>query len=288
MIIKILTFNVGLLDYKFFDMILFSNPCYTSYRIHHIPISLLSIDSDIIVIQECYDEDHFKFIYEKIKHVFPYFARKDKKRNIFQLHNGLAVFSKFPIKNINLLPYTTTDFIEQCFGNKSLLTVELEIENKKIVLFNIHLTAGCFDSQSINSSNVRLIQINEILAMVKYYQEKNYIVLLAGDFNSGPQHSNECYNYLITKDFIDSYLFSQKKYENQPKYTWSSENIVPNYHKNDNGRIDHLFFHKKDNIDVLETLILFDKPFINVINGKNQLYTCALSDHNGLLTILKI
>lgn len=288
MIIKILTLNVGLLDYKFLDTILFSNPFYSTDRIHHIPKAILSVNSDIIVLQECYNEQHFKFIYQKIKSVFPYFARKDKERNLFQVHNGLAIFSKFPIKNANLIPYTTLDIVEKYFANKSLLTIELDINKKKIVLFNVHLTAGSIHPDSSNASKGRLIQIDELLAVVKYYQDKDYIVLLTGDFNSGPKRADESYNYLIRKNFVDSYLLSKKKHSNQPEYTWSSKNIIPNFHNTENDRIDHIFFHKKDNIDVLETEILFNEPYVKVINDKNQIYNCTLSDHNGLLTTLEI
>ncbi len=288
MIIKILTLNVGLLDYKLLDTIIFSNPYYATDRIKYIPSAILSTDCDVLVLQECYDESHFKFIYNKIKSVFPYFGRKDQIRVPFKLHNGLAVFSKFPIKNVNLIPYTTLDIVEKYFASKSLLTVELDIENKKIVLFNVHLTAGSLDPESSNASKGRIVQINELMAVVKYYHDKNYIVLLAGDFNSGPNRSDESYNFLILKDFVDSYLLSQKRDTDQPEHTWSSTNIIPNFHSNESDRIDHIFFHKKDNIDVLETKILFHEPNINVINSKNEIYKCALSDHNGLLTILKI
>ena len=288
MIIKILTLNVGLLDYKFFDTIIFSNPYYSSDRIYHIPKAIFSVDPDIIVIQECYNEDHFKFIYSNLKKKYPYFARKDKHRNIFQLHNGLALISKFPIKNVNLLPYTTLDHIEYYFANKSLLTVELDVNNKKIVIFNIHLTAGSINPESSQASKARLLQIYELLAVSKYYKEKDFIILLAGDFNSGPGRSGESYNLLITKDFIDSYLLAEKINKNDPQHTWSSNNIIPNFHNNDDERIDHIFFHKDDNINVLETKIVFNEKNIKVINEKNEIYECALSDHNGLLTTLEI
>lgn len=288
MIIKILTLNVGLLDYKILDTIVFSNPFYSTDRIQYIPSAILSVDCDIVVLQECYDEKHFKFINNKIKSVYPYFARKDQDRFILKLHNGLVVFSKFPIKNVNIIPYTTLDIVEKYFASKSLLTVELDIDKKKIVLFNVHLTAGSLDPESSNASKGRIVQINELMAVVNYYYNKNFIVLLAGDFNSGPQRSDESYNFLIMKDFVDSYVLSQKKHTDHPEHTWSPNNIIPNFHHNESDRIDHIFFHKKDNIEVLETKIVFHEPNINVINEKNEIYNCTLSDHNGLLTTLKI
>ena len=67
MILKLITINLGLLDYKFFGETIFYNPYYSNERIKFIPQSLLKYNAYIIVIQECYDKMHFKFISNNLK-----------------------------------------------------------------------------------------------------------------------------------------------------------------------------------------------------------------------------
>ena len=279
MIIKFLTFNVGLLDYKILGNIIFSNPYYSEKRIKLIPQALLKYDSDIIAIQECYDENYFKFIYNKLKLIYPYVSRKDIKRNILQLHNGLIIFSKYPIKSINLYPYFKSNIIEKYFGNKCLLVTEIIVDDKILSIFNVHLTAG-YNSESIISEEERLSQIKEIISISKYYISKGTIPIILGDFNSGPKRTKSNYNYMIKNNFIDSYNYNNHGID----YTWSLNNLKLSVHGNKkNSKIDHLFFYNNKNINVLDSKIILYEKNIKI----NNEYYC-LSDHNALLTSLEI
>jgi len=281
MLLKFITINLGLLDYKIFGKTIFSNPYYSDKRIKFIPQSLLKYNPDIIVIQECYDEKHFNFINNNLKFDYPYFARKDKKRNLLQLHNGLALFSKYPIKSVNLFPYSKSDIIEKCFGNKCLLVTEILIDNKIISLFNVHLTAGSYNPESLNSIKDRLYQIKELISLINYYKSRGTIPIILGDFNSGPIRTNINYKYMLNNGFIDSHIYNKGV-----DYTWSPNNVKNSVHNNVKvDKIDHLFFHNcNKNINVLESKVIFYEKDIKINNNEY----CSLSDHNGLLTTLEI
>lgn len=277
-----MTINLGLLDYKIFGETIFSNPYYSDERIKFIPKALLKYDADIIVIQECYDEVHFKFISDHLKLIYPYIARKDKIRNILQLHNGLALFSKYPIKSVNLFPYLNSDIFEKYFGNKCLLVTEILIENKILSLFNIHLTAGGYNPESLESTKKRSSQIKELISIVNYYLTKGTIPIILGDFNSGPIRINENYNYMLNNEFIDSHIYNNNKID----FTWSPNNVKNFVHQNATvDKIDHLFFYKYNkNINVIDSKIILYEKNIKINNNEY----CSISDHNGLLTTLEI
>lgn len=280
MIVKFLTFNIGLLDYKIFGKTIFSNPYYSEDRIKFIPDALLKYDSDIIAIQECYDSLYFKIIYNKLKFKYPYVARKDNKRNSLQLHNGLIIFSKYPIKNVNLFPYFKSDIVEKYFGNKSLLVAEILIGNKILSVFNIHLTAGCYNPESLMSQEERLSQIKELISISNYYISMGTIPIILGDFNSGPYRTPENYKYMLKNRFIDSYNYNN----HSVNYTWSPHNLKLSVHGNAKiGKIDHLFFYNDNKINVLDSKIILYEKNIKIDNK----YYC-LSDHNALLTSLEI
>lgn len=284
MIIKFITFNLGLLDYKILGKTIFSNPYYSNERIIHIPNALLKYDADIIAIQECYDDAYVNFIKNKLKLLYPYVARKDKKRNMLQLHNGLIIFSKFPIKSVNLFPYSNSDIVENYFGNKCLLVTEIIFNNQVISLFNIHLTAGSYNPESLTSTNHRLSQIKEVLLITNHYKSRNTIPIILGDFNSGKIRTNKNYYLMLNNGFIDTH----DKINNNDKinFTWSPNNVQNSVHNNAQvDKIDHLFYHNSDkNIKILDSkIILYEKN----IKLKNNQY-CGLSDHYGLLTTIEI
>jgi endonuclease/exonuclease/phosphatase family metal-dependent hydrolase len=186
MIIKLLTFNIGLLDYNILGKTVFSNPKFSKERLQHIPKLLLKSDSDIICLQECYDLSHFKFIFRKIKFKYPFFARKNFKNKLFKLHNGLIIFSKFKIQNINLFIHNKSDIFEKLFGNKSFLVAEIVVNNYNLVIFNTHLTSGIIPYSQTSIYN-RQTQLDEIFSVSDYYLGKGFIPLILGDFNFGPK-----------------------------------------------------------------------------------------------------
>jgi len=301
--IKLLTFNIGLLDYKILGKIIFSNPKYSKERLLYIPSLLLKSDSDIICLQECYDLSHFKFIYRKIKNKYPYFARKNFNNKLFKLHNGLIIFSKFKIQNTNLFKHNNSDIVEKLFGNKSFLVAEIVINNYNLVIFNTHLTSGILPSSQLSIYN-RQTQLDEIFSISNYYLNKGFIPLILGDLNFGPK-TKVNYDYIINNGYVDSYSIAEINnninytYSSAPlyssmgalynkiKYTWS-QNMLNTVHNNEiEDRLDHLFFHKQfeKQLNVNKAEIVFFEKNIKIINNNNIDY-CTASDHFGLLVEL--
>jgi len=297
MIIKLLTFNIGLLDYNILGNTIFSNPKYSKERLAHIPKLLLESDSNIICLQECYDEAHFKFIYRKIKYKYPYFARKNFKCDSFKLHNGLVIFSIFKIQNINLFKHNNSDIVEKLFGSKSFLVAEIIINNYNLVIFNTHLTSGILPYSQLSIYNRRK-QLDELFSISNYYLDKGYIPLIAGDFNFGPK-TRINYDYIINNNYVDSYLIAEIKNNNinytyshnslysmetiinKIKYTWSPTNINTFHNNAVEDRLDHLFIHKKfeKQLNINKAKIIFYEKNIKINNNEY----CPASDHNGLL-----
>ena len=288
--LKLLTLNVGLLDYEFLGHVVFSNPIYSNERLKYIPNSIIKENADIVCIQECYKDEHFEFIYSNLKHIYPYYARQDNSRNIFQLHNGLIIFSKWNIENSNLINHKKVDIIEKMFGNKSLLTAYVNIPKiGKVLIANVHLTAGGSNPLSIETILNRNDGIKDILNIVNKCENSNSCVtILMGDFNCGPLFSSQNYFKILKYGYIDTYDYANEKHG--PNYTWTTNNSITLQHHDKiknihSDRLDHIFIHKNDKQikKIKKAKILFNEKNIEIDNTTK----CSLSYPHGLNIYLK-
>ena len=99
--IKILTYNVGMLDIEICGFSLFSNPPYSKNRIAYMPGAIRNANADIVCLQECYLDTHANIICSSLEDLYPYHARKSSA-NWLKLHNGMLILSKWKITFQNL------------------------------------------------------------------------------------------------------------------------------------------------------------------------------------------
>lgn len=143
--LKLLTFNVGLLQMHAFGVIpIFSNPSYVSERKPHIPEKLRSVDADIISIQECYENKDAQFLIRSLADLYPYHARHNSTGfRPWKFHNGLLFLSKYPITNSYIEKLHKAASLEMWMANKSNLVMTVSIPSVgQITLVNSHTTAG--------------------------------------------------------------------------------------------------------------------------------------------------
>ena len=211
--LKFLTINIGLLDYKINGTTLFSNPPYSDKRIEYIPQEILLIDADIVAIQELYYEKHVIYLTNALKHVYPYSGRKSslKLYNALNMHNGLMILSKYEITDSQLLVHKQTAWIEYFFGEKATLISYIHIPNMgKFAIINTHPTAGGGDPLRENVDAGRLFALKKTLELAQKSYEAGFTPVLIGDFNCGPECSSSNYEFILSNGYRDCYVEAQQ------------------------------------------------------------------------------
>ena len=205
---------------------------------------VLSESPDIIAFQDFYENPDFNldndYAYKFVKH------QKNQK------HNGLAIFSKFPIAESGSLDFQKT--------TNNIIYTDIVKDDDTIRLYNVHFESLKLkpDVNSIKSQDQKKLigrigaafkkQIQQFHLLQKSLADAPYPVVIAGDLN------NTSY----------SYLYDQLR----------KEGFTDAFIERGNGYGKTFDF---DFIPLRIDVILTDEKLIQVVNFKN--YTTQLSDH---------
>lgn len=281
--LSILTFNVGLLSIKIYGTALIEPAPYVAERLINLPDALLQADPDIIALQEIYKIEDNKFLISRLMDRYPYFAYS-RHKNIFRIQNGLLFLSKYPIQKSDFILFENGTIDEYFFACKGVLFVKLkESPLGELEIYNTHTTAGgaFYHPENKKVDRIRHKQLKQLLNLTKI---GSGLAILVGDFNTGPNVSEENYLEIIQNGFVDCYQSFHKSNDELLEVTWDPKNPLnaDGPHKTSPPqRIDHVFISKdmKENLIINEAIILFDSAFVEIRKD----FKITLSDHYGLL-----
>ena len=290
--VTILTYNLGLLKLQPFGIgpATYENPPFVNERFPHMAGNILTSDADILVLQEVWRESHAKSLVEALKGKYPYVVRSSLS-SWWQLHNGLMLFSKFPITNYKLIKHAKAERIESIFGSKCMQVVELSTSMGPIMIVNMHATAGGIDPESCNE--IRESELEEAMAECAAFSSRSPDhrgrAIIVGDLNMGPEESKSNYDFMVEKGYVDGVLQAATN-DGNTMHTWDPKNILnaEGVHSHcPSCRIDHLFFEQDSQFCVTEASLFMNEAFIPVMHrGKEKNVT--LSDHYGVLMNLSV
>ncbi len=276
--ISILTLNTGLFQINLFKISNFINE-----RIRYLPNELLSSKADIICLQEVFLKSHRKILIKELNKIYPYYACT--KTKWFKMHNGLMIFSKFQLENINFTPFKNKKYIfyENIFLKRGILNVDIKyIDNENIHITNIHTTPS---SIFLWQDHKKILQIrkNQLEQTIKLSKENSKYSIIAWDFNAWPEIAYKNYEILKKHKFIDTYAKKNIK----PLTTWNNNNYLNKkwiYKNSISQRIDHIFLSEDlyNKIKITNSKRIFDIPNIQVKNKK-----ITISDHYWVITTLE-
>jgi len=284
-----LTFNVGLLRVNIFGVVrVFTNPPYCEDRVLYMPSALLYNPADILAIQECYDKEHFDYLCCRLEHLYPHHARVESG-DLIKFHNGLVLFSKYPIINSSLQLYETVSGLEEFMATKSSLIVDVDVPHLGVGTFvNMHTTSGgTNDPHDPDVDEWRQDELRQgVEACAQATKEGKHAIIL-GDLNCGPDLSISNFAFLLDKGFRDTYVEAEARKVVMPesRYTWDPENelnmVGPHAHTPPQ-RMDHVLLPGKGMEDwVVDKLeVLFQDKIVDI---KEEAKKVTLSDHYGLL-----
>ena len=284
--IKIISFNVGLLDVNLLGYSIMKPADYIDDRANAISSALKSQDADIIAIQELYIERHAELLIDEMKGLYPYYYRKSTA--MLRIDNGLLVFSRFPIREQRMSTLRSGPWDEAVFASKSIMSVQIAIDpTTNLNVVNMHPTSGGMlnaqDSEKI--TRVRQNQIEQAEEIVNGYDGDLNIIV--GDFNAGPEIAPNNYEFLETKGYVDAYFSYCVEKGLEPEITWDANNILNEQGTHSDSisqRIDHVFLSQ--NLAKMTTVshseVIFKEPTVDI--GAEQKVT--LSDHYGITATL--
>ncbi len=228
-------------------------------RIENIKDYIKDTNPDVLLLQEIktqnenFPNDELK----KLGYTSYVFGQKS--------YNGVAIISKNELKNVN------NNFIKDDLNQSRIITAELKLKKKKIVLINIYVPNG--NPVDTEKYEYKKNWLKKFITKIKKIFENNPNILIAGDFNIIPEeldvhdfkrYENDAlgrleirkkYREIINLGFKDVYRFKNKT---KQEYTFW-DYFAGSWQKNYGMRIDH-FLLSNSLIENIKSININKKP----------------------------
>jgi endonuclease/exonuclease/phosphatase family metal-dependent hydrolase len=280
--IRITTYNVGLLDAWVFGKKIFEFAPHTRARAKRLPVGLASFESDLLFLQELYHPADVERVSSKLSSSHPYSFHAAPAGSKFTLGHGLSVFSRFPLRNMENNRFERQLIDEGIIGPKGFISGTVVTQDFGEISFaNAHTTAGGFfeHPESARTDSVRFSQLQQIANKLSI---RSNPCIVAGDLNCGPNVSSSVFSRFLQLGLARPEQFCV---DHSDEPTWDPLNPLnaESPHKTSPPqRIDHLLLSQPllDNVSVEGVKRVFTESLI-FEHG-----THTLSDHYGLQLLI--
>lgn len=170
--LKVLSWNVFMLP----KPIKYS---WQKYRTNLIQEELKKVDHEVLFFQEAFTGGFHKALRKSLGDTFPHSYYLKKRSFYYPMGSGVLVMSKYPFKVVDKIYYKRSSCSgADCFASKGVVLVEINLPSGKVVQFaNTHLQSGESDGHK------RMIQVEQIRAMLKKHERAGVPQFLVGDLN---------------------------------------------------------------------------------------------------------
>jgi endonuclease/exonuclease/phosphatase family metal-dependent hydrolase len=282
--LRILTYNAGLLRVKLFGRTLVEPAPYVDERFPYLAPALLSSGADIIALQEVYDRKHQSRLVNDLAAAYPYHV-------VSPIHPwrplgaALMLFSKFPITETQFIMFNDVPPDERLFVDKGMILATVRAGSfGPIRISNSHHTSGgmLHHPEGAYTSRARSLQYRQLFEVLD--RDASADRFAVGDFNCGPEALPENYRELLSFGYTDAWDACRKA--SAP--TWDPKNELNAHgpHRLTSAqRMDHILFRAgaRRPITVKNARIVFNDPCVNLSGGRKV----TISDHYGLTADLE-
>ena len=215
---KVLTLNVGLLDLHVFGYSILKPAKWIEERYARLYDAILSVDPDIVFLQEIYTAQHKKLLAARLSGTYGYSAFS-RKSGFSIIPPSLITFSKWPMRDLGFQRFYSAPKMEKLIDSKGFLLSLLLTPSGGLYLVNVHTTAGGLSHpEHPKVERIRDLQIEQLLAATQSLDA----VLLAGDFNCGSV-SLVNYRKLLDAGYSDAWTSS---HPSDNGWTWEPTSIL--------------------------------------------------------------
>lgn len=223
---------------------------------------------DVIAMQEVSQSIKAKIIYSNIKEDnFVYLLNEELNKIDENNYNfiwdfshigydiyeeGLAILTKHNISSYESF-YVSNSIREDFYKTRKIIKADISIDNEEISFFSCHLGWWNDEHESFKG------QVNNLIRKI---DKKSFLM---GDFNNNAFVRNEGYDYMISKNLIDTYNLAKEK-----DFGVTVEGEIAGWEgKREEKRLDIIF--TTEDIKVSSSKVIF--------NNKNK---NTISDHYGV------
>jgi endonuclease/exonuclease/phosphatase family metal-dependent hydrolase len=244
--------NVKLLTYNTHLLFTYSSEKRLDVMINNI----LSIDADIVCLQEVFQVNYKYRIIESLINEYPYYVCcNNKDKDWIDENSGLLTLSKYPITDSKFKKYNDRKWHDS-YATKGVLATTIDI-GKELYVFNTHLQT----MYNTKNSYIKILtkQLNEINSLITEYSKDNDRIILVGDLNINGY--TKYYNMLEDslgkiglKDIgINSKISTTNDGHERLDYIWLSEKLENEYYKVKN--LTSLYGHCSDHKVLITNIV---------------------------------
>ncbi len=279
---RILTLNTGLLGFLGGRV---EGVPHLKARSQALTEQLLSMDADLILLQEVYLLEHRRRFVAELSEVYPWAAYRNR-RHWIRFESSLMAFSRVPMEAV-LHPFRTAPRHEKVFDPKGYLVCRISSEQSgPLTVFNVHTTAGGLWSHP-EHARIESIRSKQLAEMLGAADQESGTTILAGDFNAGPGVSLDNFTSMEKAGFVSVH---DHMHGTPSDVTWDPANRL-----NKDGphrmcprqRIDHIFVRRSDinsrMVVPTRSGVCLDAETV-VLSGREA---CTVSDHAGFYADLQ-
>lgn len=215
---RVLTYNVGLLDLRLFGHSLVKPADFIEERFASLAPALLGLDADIIALQELYESTHKRALCAAMSTVYPYVA-VSPLRGPSLVPASLVTLSRWPIIESRFFRFRHMPVAERLVDNKGYLVAVVQGPHGPMTTVNVHTTAGgARHPEALASDHIRARQLDELLAQVC----ESGPLVLTGDFNCGSVSVTN-YRQILEAGYVDVWT---QLHSDAAGHTWDPVSVL--------------------------------------------------------------
>lgn len=280
--LKILTLNTGLIEIDIPLLRYITVVHAKELRTDALIKALRESPHNVIMLQELGGSLQKKVL-RAMSDLYPYHATH---RNFKLFSTHLLILSKTPLSNIRFVPFELQTHFESWGITKGLLCADVNHDGTNYHLINTHLVASGTKASDTTPKTIRVRthQINQIKKFVHNHYHADDIVIIGGDFNSGPFSCSENYNVII--DELSDCMTCASESD---RITWSPENPLArkSTRRDPHKQLDG-FYMKHHHFEQFKDSMQITRRFVEhlEIPYKGKTVVTPVSDHYGVEMVI--
>ena len=232
-------------------------------RVDSIAASILTMDADVVVLQEVFHKRSRRKLIKALSASYPYHTKIGRK-TFWGVPSGNCIFSKDSIESQQFIYYEKAMKADK-LAKKGAIAVTITHGGKSFKIYGTHLQAG----GGHEGVKIRCSQIDQLASMAE--PDEKTTSLFAGDFNI--RYEDSLYDYLSEQLNIDNIVPVNHELgtANFSDHTLTDASGGPKW-------IDFIFLHRANGIRFRVSRIKEPRCLFKNIRSR-------ISDHNPLITV---